>query len=117
MTAPVVAVLFGLEGFDTQVPEADNRTYNVPLRGLRSLGERGFALLTQRWGTLCAASPPAPLPSFTDNRFGWMFERGVHADAGVVVAAVSQRGQATCGSCVQGGQDVFAGGGEKRCRV
>lgn len=32
--------------------EADNRTYNTLLRSLRALGERGFALLTQRWRTL-----------------------------------------------------------------
>ena len=30
----------------------DTRTYNRLLRGLRCLGERGFALLTQRWTTL-----------------------------------------------------------------
>lgn len=30
----------------------DNRTYNALLRALRCLGERGFALLTQRWKTL-----------------------------------------------------------------
>jgi hypothetical protein len=30
----------------------DNRAYNALLRALRSLGERGFALLTQRWTTL-----------------------------------------------------------------
>ncbi len=30
----------------------DNRTYNSLLRGLRALGERGFALLTGRWRTL-----------------------------------------------------------------
>lgn len=27
----------------------DTRTYNRLLQGLRCLGERGFALLTQRW--------------------------------------------------------------------
>lgn len=39
--------------------DADNRTYNTLLRGLRSLGERSFALLTQRWRTLghITASP------------------------------------------------------------
>jgi DDE superfamily endonuclease len=31
---------------------ADNRTYNQLLRALRSLGERGFAVLTERWTTL-----------------------------------------------------------------
>jgi hypothetical protein len=38
---------------------ADQRTYNRLLRGLRCLGERGFALLTQRWQTLqrITASP------------------------------------------------------------
>lgn len=30
----------------------NNRTYNALLRALRSLGERGFALLTERWTTL-----------------------------------------------------------------
>jgi hypothetical protein len=42
-----------------QVLDADTRTYNALLRGLRSLGERGFALLTQRWRTLqhITASP------------------------------------------------------------
>ncbi|WP_433464086.1 transposase family protein [Spirillospora sp. CA-128828] len=30
----------------------DNRTYNALVRALRSLGERGFALLTERWTTL-----------------------------------------------------------------
>jgi hypothetical protein len=37
----------------------DTRTYNMLLRALRCLGERGFALLTQRWRTLqhITASP------------------------------------------------------------
>ena len=35
-----------------QVLAPDNRTYNALLRGLRCLGERGFALLTGRWRTL-----------------------------------------------------------------
>jgi hypothetical protein len=37
----------------------DNRTYNALLRGLRCLGERGFAVLTGRWRTLrhITASP------------------------------------------------------------
>jgi hypothetical protein len=41
------------------VPHLDNRTYNRLLRGLRSLGERGFALLKARWRTLqhITASP------------------------------------------------------------
>lgn len=39
--------------------DADNHTYNLLLRSLRALGERGFALLTGRWRTLqrIAASP------------------------------------------------------------
>ncbi|MBP2329097.1 hypothetical protein JOF56_009482 [Kibdelosporangium banguiense] len=42
-----------------QVLDADSRTYNALLRGLRCLGERGFALLTGRWRTLhhITASP------------------------------------------------------------
>ena len=42
-----------------QVLAPDNRTYNALLRGLRCLGERGFALLTGRWRTLrhITASP------------------------------------------------------------
>jgi hypothetical protein len=32
--------------------DADNRAYNALLRGMRALGERGFALLSQRWKTL-----------------------------------------------------------------
>lgn len=37
----------------------DNQTFNMLLRGLRCLGERGFALLTQRWRILqhVTASP------------------------------------------------------------
>jgi hypothetical protein len=37
----------------------DNQTFNMLLRALRCLGERGFALLTQRWRTLqhITASP------------------------------------------------------------
>jgi hypothetical protein len=37
----------------------DNRTYNTLLRGLRCIGERGFAVLTGRWRTLrhITASP------------------------------------------------------------
>ena len=34
------------------VLSVDNRTYNALQRALRSLGERGFALLTERWTTL-----------------------------------------------------------------
>ena len=30
----------------------NTRTYNGLLRAVRALGERGFALLTQRWKTL-----------------------------------------------------------------
>ncbi|MEB3372462.1 transposase family protein [Saccharopolyspora mangrovi] len=39
--------------------DVDNRTYNLILRSLRALGERGFALLTGRWRTLqhITASP------------------------------------------------------------
>jgi hypothetical protein len=42
-----------------QVLDVDNRAYNALLRGLRCLGERGFALLTGRWRTLrhITASP------------------------------------------------------------
>jgi hypothetical protein len=44
---------------DGQVLDVDTRTYNMLLRALRCLGERGFALLTQRWRTLqhITASP------------------------------------------------------------
>ena len=39
--------------------DPDTKTRNSLLRGLRSQGERGFALLTQRWTTLkrITASP------------------------------------------------------------
>lgn len=39
--------------------DIDTRTYNALLRSLRCLGERGFAVLTQRWRTLhhVTASP------------------------------------------------------------
>ncbi|MGF6889343.1 hypothetical protein ABIA39_008810 [Nocardia sp. GAS34] len=39
--------------------DPDNRTYNALLRGLRALGERGFALLVGRWRILrhITASP------------------------------------------------------------
>jgi hypothetical protein len=42
-----------------QVLDVDNRAYNALLRGLRCLGERGFAFLTGRWRTLhhITASP------------------------------------------------------------
>ena len=30
----------------------DNRTYNALLRSMRCVGERGFALLSQRWRVL-----------------------------------------------------------------
>ena len=42
-----------------QVLHVDNRTYNALLRGLRCLGERGFAVLTGRWRVLhhTTASP------------------------------------------------------------
>jgi hypothetical protein len=44
---------------DGQRLDADNRTYNALLRGLRCLGERGFAVLTGRWRSLhhITASP------------------------------------------------------------
>jgi DDE superfamily endonuclease len=35
-----------------RVLDTDNRAYNALLRGLRCLGERGFALLTGRWRAL-----------------------------------------------------------------
>ena len=35
-----------------QVLDVNTRTRNALLRGLRSIGERGFALLTGRWRTL-----------------------------------------------------------------
>ena len=37
---------------DGQVLDVDTRTYNTLLRGLRCLGERGFAMLTGRWRAL-----------------------------------------------------------------
>jgi hypothetical protein len=37
---------------DGQTLDADNRTYNALLRGLRCLGERGFAMMTGRWRAL-----------------------------------------------------------------
>jgi DDE superfamily endonuclease len=37
---------------DGNILSVDNRTYNALQRALRSLGERGFALLTERWTTL-----------------------------------------------------------------
>lgn len=42
-----------------QVLDVDNRTYNTLLRGLRCIGERGFAVLTGRWRALhhTTASP------------------------------------------------------------
>jgi hypothetical protein len=36
----------------TQILHVNNRTYNALLRGLRALGERGFALLKTRWTVL-----------------------------------------------------------------
>ena len=44
---------------DGQVLDVDNRAYNALLRGLRCLGERGFAVLTGRWRSLrhITASP------------------------------------------------------------
>ena len=42
-----------------QILDVDNRTYNALLRGLRCIGERGFAVLTGRWRALhhTTASP------------------------------------------------------------
>jgi DDE superfamily endonuclease len=42
-----------------QTLDVDNRSYNALLRGLRCVGERGFAVLTGRWRTLrhITASP------------------------------------------------------------
>lgn len=37
---------------DGNILHINNRTYNALQRALRSLGERGFALLTERWTTL-----------------------------------------------------------------
>lgn len=37
---------------DGNILSVDNRTYNTLQRALRSLGERGFALLAERWTTL-----------------------------------------------------------------
>jgi DDE superfamily endonuclease len=37
---------------------ANNRTYNMLLRSMRCLGERGFALLTQRWRALQGVTTP-----------------------------------------------------------
>ena len=36
----------------------DNRAYNMLLRSIRCLGERGFALLTQRWRVLQGVTTP-----------------------------------------------------------
>ena len=36
----------------------DNRAYNMLLRSMRCLGERGFALLTQRWRVLQGVTTP-----------------------------------------------------------
>lgn len=36
----------------------DNRTYNMLLRSIRCLGERGFALLSQRWRVLQGVTTP-----------------------------------------------------------
>nr|WP_317496453.1 transposase family protein [Haloechinothrix sp. LS1_15] len=42
---------------DYRRPDVDNRTDNALLRGLRALGERGFATLTGRWPTLHHITP------------------------------------------------------------
>ena len=38
-----------LRGPDGRRLGVDNRTYNKLLRSMRCIGERGFALLSQRW--------------------------------------------------------------------
>jgi hypothetical protein len=47
-----VPVKKAIDGNQLDRLDPDNRTYNTLLRALRALGERGFALLTQRWRTL-----------------------------------------------------------------
>jgi hypothetical protein len=37
---------------DGRALDPDDRTYNALLRGLRALGERGFAILVGRWRAL-----------------------------------------------------------------
>jgi DDE superfamily endonuclease len=67
-----------------QVLDLDNRTYNALLRGLRCLGERGFAVLTGRWRTLhhittsparsATSSKPhsySPISNTTDSTESW----------------------------------------------
>ncbi|WP_231931154.1 transposase family protein [Micromonospora coriariae] len=44
----------------------DNRAYNAPLRSMRCLGERGFAIVTGRWRTL-HQTPPALEASATSS--------------------------------------------------
>jgi hypothetical protein len=44
----------------------DNRAYNTLLRTLRSLGERGLALLIERW-TASNTSPSAPAEPATSS--------------------------------------------------
>jgi len=51
---------------DGQTLSTDNRTYNRLLRGLRALGERGFALFKGRWRIL-ATSPAPPSSSPISN--------------------------------------------------
>jgi hypothetical protein len=63
---------------DGQVLAADNRTYNALLRGMRGIGERGFAMLTGRWRALqhTTASP---------SRIG------KHVKAALVLTHIEQR--------------------------
>lgn len=80
-------------------------------QGLPAAGEDGEAALAEgaqaaEQGVVGAGidiQPPA---------VGWMFDGGVHADAGAGVAAASQRGQRQLGCRpVQRSQDVLARGG------
>jgi hypothetical protein len=48
--------------------DANTRTYNALLRGLRCLGERGFALLVGRWRAL------------RHMAVAWLLDRSEHAD-------------------------------------
>jgi hypothetical protein len=43
---------------DGQELHINNRTYNMLLRSMRCIGERGFALLTQRWRVLQGVTMP-----------------------------------------------------------
>ena len=48
--------------------DIDTRARNVPLRSVRCLGERGFALLTQRWQTLQDVTASSPGAVRTDRQ-------------------------------------------------